>query len=614
MPDMQDDLRFEIVAEDETARAMRSVQRELRTIERNMSAIRTAGMGASRAVVHGMNTSARAASTMGRSMDSASRHTGNLAAQFNDIGVMLASGQSPLLLALQQGTQINQVFGQMGNGRTVLKSLGAAALSLINPMSLATIGIIAGGAALFQYGKKAFGASEEVRNFRDALKEIESQTASMKDEIELLQSGLGSDAELKVQKQLNMLIAEREQLIRNGLAQGQGLDVATLNANNVLAENIAHLTETLEIYRANAAKLEEERALKKAADAAKAVADELGIGAASALDLAGVDLAKPISDARKEAALLAGELGVSLQHAERIMERRALETRLSDSGFARRFASEDAAMTVSLVPQRLSQTAIDAALGRGGSTGGGSAARANAGLADAQRLYEATRTEAEKYAAELAEINRLHQEFPKIVNDDVRVRALKMLQEDFRKLDGTAMQVANSIRTAFDNVFDDPAAALEQLTQQLLQTALYMGLGQGMPGLFGADGLIPLANANGNAFSGGRVQAFASGGVIGGPTLFGMAGGKTGLMGESGPEAIMPLRRIGGRLGVDASGGTPVVVNIRNYGSAHARVEKSSGPSGREIIDVIIEEDTVRGRFDRANRSRYGSQVATVRR
>jgi len=70
--------------------------------------------------------------------------------------------------------------------------------------------------------------------------------------------------------------------------------------------------------------------------------------------------------------------------------------------------------------------------------------------------------------------------------------------------------------------------------------------------------------ADGGAFSGGsQIQAYADGGVVGGPTFFPMAGNKTGLMGEAGPEAIMPLKRgANGKLGVQAEGGGGDVINI----------------------------------------------------
>lgn len=66
-----------------------------------------------------------------------------------------------------------------------------------------------------------------------------------------------------------------------------------------------------------------------------------------------------------------------------------------------------------------------------------------------------------------------------------------------------------------------------------------------------------LGSANGNVFSGGNPIAFAKGGVVGGPTTFPMNNGKVGLMGEAGPEAIMPLKRgPGGKLGVASQGGS----------------------------------------------------------
>lgn len=84
-----------------------------------------------------------------------------------------------------------------------------------------------------------------------------------------------------------------------------------------------------------------------------------------------------------------------------------------------------------------------------------------------------------------------------------------------------------------------------------VQQAFAGALAQGVGGMLG--GALPFAD--GGAFSQGRVMPFAKGGVVSQPTFFPMRGA-TGLMGEAGPEAIMPLRRgADGRLGVAAAGG-----------------------------------------------------------
>lgn len=80
-----------------------------------------------------------------------SYQTANIAAQFQDIAVTSAMGMSPIQIALQQGTQLSAVFNEMGKGKAVLDGIKSAFLSIISPVSLVTIGVIAAGAALFQY-------------------------------------------------------------------------------------------------------------------------------------------------------------------------------------------------------------------------------------------------------------------------------------------------------------------------------------------------------------------------------------------------------------------------------------------------------------------------------
>ncbi|ETX16169.1 tail protein [Roseivivax halodurans JCM 10272] len=85
---------------------------------------------------------------------------------------------------------------------------------------------------------------------------------------------------------------------------------------------------------------------------------------------------------------------------------------------------------------------------------------------------------------------------------------------------------------------------------------------QGRVQPFANGGVISGGVAREGAFTRGRVMPFATGGIVTQPTTFPMRGG-TGLMGEAGPEAIMPLTRTpDGKLGVRAEGGSAPTLNV----------------------------------------------------
>jgi hypothetical protein len=92
--------------------------------------------------------------------------------------------------------------------------------------------------------------------------------------------------------------------------------------------------------------------------------------------------------------------------------------------------------------------------------------------------------------------------------------------------------------------------------------------------------------AAGGAFDAGRVIPFATGGVIGSPTLFRMAGRSLGLAGEAGPEAILPLQRTGdGALGVR---GMVPAMNVAIHNHTDAAVSARRNNAGD--LEVIIEQ------------------------
>ncbi len=129
-------------------------------------------------------------------------------------------------------------------------------------------------------------------------------------------------------------------------------------------------------------------------------------------------------------------------------------------------------------------------------------------------------------------------------------------------------------------------------------------------GLFGGGGgFDPWAGlrfADGAAFRGGNVIPFARGGVVNRPTVFPMAKGM-GLMGEAGPEAVMPLHRgSDGSLGVRAANnnGRTVAQNV----NINVNVEGASGDP--HVID-LVNQGVARGLqdYDRGTTERVAGAV-----
>jgi len=99
----------------------------------------------------------------------------------------------------------------------------------------------------------------------------------------------------------------------------------------------------------------------------------------------------------------------------------------------------------------------------------------------------------------------------------------------------------------------------------------------------------PFKNANGNVFAKNKIVPYKLGGIVNSPRIFPMENG-IGLMGEAGPEAILPLQRgRGGKLGVISQGGGVgnIVVNVDASGSSVEGDEEQSQEFGELLGSVI---------------------------
>lgn len=146
----------------------------------------------------------------------------------------------------------------------------------------------------------------------------------------------------------------------------------------------------------------------------------------------------------------------------------------------------------------------------------------------------------------------------------------------------------------------EAAEAVKRLVAELLalyltqQAMAALGLQQNAAGQW-------FRMAKGGVFDQQGMVPFAMGGVVRRPTAFTFGGGRLGVMGEAGPEAIMPLGRdSAGRLGVRGGG---VTVNVHNNAGAQVSVQQEG-----DNIAVII--DQVRGVI--ANDFARGGNVVTT--
>lgn len=320
--------------------------------------------------------------------------------------------------------------------------------------------------------------------------------------------------------------------------------------------------------------------------------EEIGQAGKEALILAGVDINKPIDDAQKSAAKLVTELGVSLGLAEKLVSisamgpQRALFAAKVRAGVLPPQAAGDFDVEGGETPFALQQY-LDYVNGKNKSK---TKKTKRDPLADLrkqveleqaligktqarQRIIQVLGVDYMKYGEDT--INSLERQITKtIMLQNAEAKRQQELEEARQKQKDLANDIANSMGDAFMSIADGTQSvkdAFQDMARYII-ARLYEILvveqmvksisGAISGGLAGPEQGPPAPSANGNIFSNGSIVPFANGGVIGSPMLFPMAGGRTGLMGEAGPEAIMPLKRgKNGKLGVASEGGGNVTVN-----------------------------------------------------
>lgn len=529
----------------------------------------------------------------------------NMSFQINDLAQGLATGQqSPFVLIAQQGSQIAQIFGSGTGVVAAFKATGGAIVSFFtNPINLAVIGIAAATAAVPAMwsaftSSEGSAASERIKEIEKGLKAANENLVGLKKNLRGLRLGVDenelalldaiaaktqdlADAQASLEKasgrskrgnQINVR-QEQEALtaLRQQLEETRSLEKEKENLERIITETTNSerlLGEQMLVSTENARK-------------AEAIAKLLSAGVSAvtieALELAGIDLSKPITSASDAndilkiglsdsqiAALEIGntvistEISKAADEADRLAEALFKATRI---GFRQELSDEDLAF---------SQSVIQDAKGRDNQRKSldnlqkittpkktRTASRPKRSQADRDADKRARETQREQEAVDRL-INSLQTELDLVgasdlarqqanatrnlgasVTDEQRAKiqqlteqlyleqeAWKQTQEAQQFFENAAANSLNGLINGTLNAED----AVKQLTNSIIQAGLQaLLLGQG-----------PLAGLLGLAGGGGGLLA----GLFGG--LFGRAGGGNVtsnmpyMVGERGPELFIP--------------------------------------------------------------------------
>lgn len=187
----------------------------------------------------------------------------------------------------------------------------------------------------------------------------------------------------------------------------------------------------------------------------------------------------------------------------------------------------------------------------------------------------------------------------------MREATASLTEQGFRGLEDVIFQLTT---TGSANFQAFAASILQQTARMIIQQLVLKTIMQAI-GAIGGGGAdrsfgtlmagINKYSANGNVFAANGIVPYAMGGIVNRPTLFPFANGGsigTGLMGEAGPEAIIPLQRgANGKLGVAGGGGTTnVVVNVDASGGTAVSGDAGQAKQLGQAITAAVQAELVK--------------------
>lgn len=574
-------------------------------------------------------------------------NTANIAAQFQDIGVTAAMGMNPLLIALQQGTQLAAVMNSM---EAPLKGLADAFKQIINPVSLLSIGLTALAVVGLQMVDWSGLATDSLGLLSDAMAfasdNVEIFTAALAGlSFAGIVTGISSFSSVvgtlgKILSPILGFLTKLVTLLAGALTSKFTIIAAIITGLVYAFSKLrSYLEDTFGFDITFGLWDKLTSLIKKATDALKEFFsvsdtntegwDKISQGITEELDkLQEKHMSLSMTDKESDEFLKRMELyrqavkeGVNLNDNYGLFNKSGYE--LIDE-YAKSYANWNEKIRNTEESIKNAEKALEA--------WNNLVTKSNQDIASSQ--FEQRLIGVDTYTSEYEKtrqdmINKAIQggiNVTDVVNIETGETYLDKINESADGLARTreetekltdSFNTAKSVTGSFfqdmrQNLWEGQTAweSFANAVTNLLDNVLGKLLDFGVNNLFDSLGAIGtsggtkdfswgnIVSSIGSWFSGTPTPAPAANGgaftngVYNSPTLFKFAnGGQFGVMGEAGPEAVMPLRRgPDGSLGVQADGvGQDVIVNVYNNSNAQASVNRRETSQGTEI-DIMIDQ------------------------
>ena len=484
--------------------------------------------------------------------------------QVQDFAVQVQSGTSAMVALGQQGSQLLGIFGPYGAIAGMILAIGTG---------------LAG--AFMAADKAAKDAADSAENFENKLASAKSEVTSMNEALELMASGFENafektlsdrvdDAREKLEEAEEAAQKFRDLVTSPGYGAAGGIDLSGLFGNDpedqleaaeaavdaarmelAVAQELLRQQEQRErsdsvinqLYEARMILREQEKQLQE--DMAER--QEVIQGTVSSLNV----LWGNVRDRITEGVNAAGAMADRASEIQRILSGRSGVGRTDPVVMDPRDPRYDpVAAEMARIREQTefySPPSVSSGGGGGSVASGASAAadqvdRLNQALAENEKLMLSV---GETVASSFGDALMSIVDGSKSAADAFRDMARRILKQAFDML--VVQPIMNSIMGVFSPGPGMSMGAAQSIVSQLPQALL---------------------QANGGVWNKG-VQMYANGGVVNGATAFAHSGG-LGVMGEAGPEAIMPLKRgKNGKLGVQVDGESQGNVTVEQHFHVH---------------------------------------------